>query len=86
MIADVMKQVGSDLPQLPKLLSSIKREVRSDDTENQRTALFCFGIVSQNQPSLIQDQFSSWLQVRVPLHPCFVSCLCAFHPKQERLL
>lgn len=63
LIADVVKHLGADLPNLPKLLASIKRELKSDEPDSQRTALFCFGILAQHQPSLVQDSLTSWLQV-----------------------
>ena len=63
MIADVMKNIGADLPNLSKLLSSIKRELRTDEPENQRVALFCLGVVAQQQPGLVQETIQTWLQV-----------------------
>lgn len=63
MIADVLKALGANLPDLPKLLASIKREMRQDEPENQRVALFCLGIVAQHQPKLFQDHVKLWLQV-----------------------
>ena len=70
MVADVIKHIGADLPDLHKLLSIIKRELRSDESENQRDALFCFGMLAQHQPSLIQQQLQPCLHVR--LSPVFL--------------
>ncbi len=71
-MADVIKGVGSSMPALDSLLPVIKRELRCEEAENRRDAVFCLGLIAEKQPAVVQNQIGTLLQV--PLPPSY-----AFH-------
>lgn len=63
-----MREIGASLHQLEALIPIIKRELRSDEAENQRDAVFCLGLIAEKQPGIVQNQISPLLQVPSPLY------------------
>jgi hypothetical protein len=63
LVADVVKEIGSSLEHLEVLIPIIKRELRSEEAENQRDAVFCLGLIAEKQPGIMQNQIGPLLQV-----------------------
>jgi len=70
LVADVVKEVGSTMAHLEALIPLIKREMRCEEAENQRDAVFCLGLIAEKQPAVVQNQITALLTVPPPPLPC----------------
>jgi len=66
LVADVVKEVGSTMAHLEALIPLIKREMRCEEAENQRDAVFCLGLIAEKQPAVVQNQITALLTVPPP--------------------